>query len=90
MKILSSCCDKADLSMHNGTLFVDTWYRDNGDINEDGLMIRKVRYLQLFDYLHKSRVIFMQTNYSHDTWFIMIIRYYENSIISSILLASLD
>lgn len=46
MKILSSYCDKADLTMHNGTLFVDTWHRDNGDINEDGLMIREVRYLQ--------------------------------------------
>ncbi|OAD62373.1 hypothetical protein WN48_07050 [Eufriesea mexicana] len=46
MGILSSCCDKADLSVHNGTLFVYTRHRDNGDINKDELMTREARYSQ--------------------------------------------
>lgn len=90
MKILSSCCDKADLSMHNGTLFVDTWHRDNGDINEDGLMIRKARYLQPFDYIHKSRIIFMQTNYRMIHGLLWLLDIMKIRSYHTILLASLD
>lgn len=46
MEILSTCRDKADLSVHNGTLFADTRHRDNGDINKDELMTCEARYLQ--------------------------------------------